>query len=64
MDESCGLAQGLAEGLDGILVALQASVDHTSVVVVSDDLDRLGSTHYRCDRMLNNGESMRQASCF
>lgn len=45
MDESCGLAQGLTEGLDGILVALQASVDHTSVVVVCDYLDRLGSTH-------------------
>ena len=59
MDESCGLAQGFTEGLDGILVALQASVDHTSVVVVSDDLDRLGSTHYRGYGMLNHGESMR-----
>ena len=59
MDKSCGLAQGFAEGLNGILVALQASIDHTSVVVVRDDLNRLRSTHDRGDRMLNHGESMR-----
>ena len=45
MHDSCRLREALTVALDRVLVPLQARVDHPTIVVVSDDLDRAGARH-------------------
>jgi hypothetical protein len=54
VEDSRGLCYDLAEALDGFLVALQSSEEHSSVVVVGHYLDRLGALLYLSHWLLDD----------
>ena len=62
MDHAGGLTENAAETFNCLLIALQAHEYHSTILVVSHDFERVCTRHDRCDRMIDDLESVLEAS--
>ena len=62
MDHACGLTENAAETFNGFFIALKAHEYHTSILVVSHDFKRVCTRHDRRDWMVDDLESVLEAS--
>jgi len=53
-----GLCEYLRENLNGPVVVFESRVDHAAIVVVSHDLDGVGSLHHRGNWVLDELQSV------
>ena len=64
MHDCCWLGQDLSEALYGVYVALEAHVDHSTIVVVRGDLDSIRAAQHHSNRVVDQGQGVLQALRF
>ena len=62
VEHSGGLTENAAETFNRFFIALQAHEYHSTILVVSHDFERVCTRHDRRDRMVDDLESVLEAS--
>jgi len=54
VENLAGLAEHLAVAFNSVCVSFKAHENHSTIVIITADLDRVRARHHRRDRMVNN----------